>query len=140
MQRILAAVDGSPNSNHAVDVASEVARPIGATLVLVHVSEPIRLSREHYGAFVAQIEERRAHEAEKTLRDAWRQAEKQNVKAEIRSITGPVAESIADLAEAEKADLVVVGNRGLGGVARVLLGSVSDRLVHICKVPVLVAH
>ena len=61
---------------------------------------------------------------------------------EVRTIEleGPAAERIADLAENDGYDLVVVGSRGRNVVARVFLGSVADRLVHICKKSVLVAR
>jgi nucleotide-binding universal stress UspA family protein len=54
--------------------------------------------------------------------------------------TGGPAETLADRADRMDADLVVVGSRGLGAVKRAFLGSTSNRLVHICKRPVLVVH
>jgi nucleotide-binding universal stress UspA family protein len=57
-----------------------------------------------------------------------------------RNLLGAPAETIADLAMDEGFDLVVVGNKGRGAVSRVLLGSVADRLTHICKRPVLVVR
>jgi nucleotide-binding universal stress UspA family protein len=50
---------------------------------------------------------------------------------------GRPASVIADAADSVDADLVVVGRRGLGGVAELLLGSVSHELAHHCKCPVL---
>jgi len=47
---------------------------------------------------------------------------------------------VAEAAAAPDVSLVVVGSRGQGAVARVLLGSVSDRLVHVCPKPILVVH
>jgi nucleotide-binding universal stress UspA family protein len=55
-------------------------------------------------------------------------------------LEGPVAERLAEVAEQDGYDLVVVGSRGRNAVARMFLGSVADRLVHICKKPVLVAR
>ena len=133
-------MDGSLAADQAVDIAIDIAMGTGASLLLVHVSEPIRLSRQDYAEFVARIEEERHREAQAIVNAARWRAESRNCRAEIRLLTGPVAESIADLAEAQGADLVVCGSRGRGAVARVLLGSVSNRLMHICKVPVLVAR
>jgi len=140
IKTIIVAVDGSPPSERAVDLASKIAGPTGARLLLVHVAEPIRLPRERYAEFVAQIEAEQQREEQPILGEAQKRAEAYGVRAETRSISGPIAESIADLAAEEQADLVVVGSRGQGAVARVFLGSVSDRLVHICKVSVLVAR
>ena len=55
-------------------------------------------------------------------------------------LEGPIAERVAETAEQDGFDLVVVGSRGRNAVARVFLGSVADRLVHICKKSVLVAR
>ena len=57
-----------------------------------------------------------------------------------RSVLGPAAETISELADAEGYDLVVVGSTGKGAVKRMLLGSVADRLVHTCTKPVLVVR
>lgn len=56
------------------------------------------------------------------------------------NLHGPVAETLADTALHGGFDLLVVGTKGRGAVSRVLLGSVADRLVHICQVPVLVVR
>ena len=62
------------------------------------------------------------------------------VQADTLVLSGSPAESLAEAALSGEVDLVVVGSRGRGAVARVLLGSVSDRLVHISHKPVLVAR
>ena len=53
---------------------------------------------------------------------------------------GAPAETIADFADEQHFDLVVVGNKGRGAVSRVLIGSTADRLVHICKQAVMVVR
>lgn len=140
IKTIIVAVDGSAPAEKAVDLATKIAGPTGARLLLLHVAEPIHLPRERYAEFVAQLEANQQREEQAILDEAMKRAEAYGVRAQTRSITGPVAESIADLAAEEQADLVVVGSRGQGAVARVFLGSVSDRLVHICKASVLVAR
>jgi nucleotide-binding universal stress UspA family protein len=62
------------------------------------------------------------------------------VQAETSVLSGSPAETLAEAAAAPDVDLVVLGSRGRGAVARVLLGSVSDRLIHISPKPVLVVH
>jgi nucleotide-binding universal stress UspA family protein len=55
-------------------------------------------------------------------------------------LNGTPAERLTDLAEAEGVDLIVVGSKGRGAVSRMLIGSTSDRLIHISKKPVLVVR
>jgi nucleotide-binding universal stress UspA family protein len=62
------------------------------------------------------------------------------VHVETRFESGGPAEVLAELARTEKVDLVVVGHRGRGAVARLLLGSVADRLTQISPRPVLVVR
>ncbi|OGO06111.1 MAG: hypothetical protein A2Y60_01735 [Chloroflexi bacterium RBG_13_54_9] len=57
-----------------------------------------------------------------------------------RSVWGRPSDAICRIAEDEKFDLVVLGRRGRGHVAGLLLGSVSDRVSHCVKVPVLIVH
>jgi nucleotide-binding universal stress UspA family protein len=61
-------------------------------------------------------------------------------RAATQVLYGPPAETLAEAASAGDADLLVVGSRGHGAVARVLLGSTSDRVVHVASMPVLVVH
>jgi len=62
------------------------------------------------------------------------------VTFDSETLSGPVAETLADVAQSQRYDLIVVGHRGRGGVKRVLLGSVADRLVQISSRPVLVVR
>ena len=55
-------------------------------------------------------------------------------------VPGLPAEEVVKVAEAEKADLVVVGTRGHAGVKRLLLGSVADKVIRACRCPVLSVH
>jgi nucleotide-binding universal stress UspA family protein len=62
------------------------------------------------------------------------------VEIDTKVLSGPPAETISEAAAAPDVDLVVAGSRGQGAVARALLGSVTDRLVHVCPKPILVVH
>jgi nucleotide-binding universal stress UspA family protein len=84
-------------------------------------------------------QEHRAH-ADRLLADAMTKLGEPGVQVEPLVLTGSPAESLAEAALASDVGLLVVGSRGRGAVARMLLGSVSDRLVRISKKPVLVSH
>jgi len=140
MKRIVVGVDGSDPSLHAVRLAAELAAPSRSALLLVYVKRPILIPTEGYAALIAGMRLRAEEEAQAVFAPARAEAERFSVPVDTRSLEGSPAEVLVDVAAAEDAGLLVVGNRGAGAASRVLLGSVSDRAVHISKVPVLVVR
>jgi len=140
MKRILVAVDGSEAALRAARMAADVAVRFGARLTLAYVVPRLLLPPDVYGLTIAEVErEQRAH-ADQLIHEALVKLGASGVEVETNVLSGPPAESIAEAAAAPDVDLVVVGSRGKGAVKRMLLGSVSDRLVHICPKPILVVH
>jgi nucleotide-binding universal stress UspA family protein len=140
MRRILVGVDGSEASQGAARLAAEIAVRFGARLTLAYVVPNLLLPPDAYGLNIMDVEQGNREFAEKVLTRCLADLGEAGVQAETAVLSGPAAESLAEAAVSGGADLVVVGSRGRGAVARVLLGSVSDRLVHICAKPVLVAR
>ena len=138
--RVLAAVDGSDPSLKAVRFAAEMARRFGAKLTLVHVVPRLLLPPDVYGLTIATVEREHRAYAERVLAGATAAVEGPGLEVSTSVLFGSPAECIAEQASAPDVGLVVVGSRGHGAVARMFLGSVSDRLVHICPKPVLVVH
>lgn len=142
MKLILVGVDGSPESALAMEKAALLAQATGAQLDLAYVV-PRRLPPGP-DAYVRTAEERREiveHQyAAALLSEAERAVRQPGLVVNTEARTGPVAETLADLAEARKADLVVVGHRGRGAVTRALLGSVAQRLSQISSRPVLIVR
>lgn len=136
MKKILVAVDGSEASMHALRTASTLASALRAGLTLVHVVPPTFVPPEvPFG--VQPWTEEAIKAGELLLEGAAKEA---GVACERLNLTGSPAERLADVAESQAFDLVVVGSKGRGAVARMLIGSVTDRLVHICKRPILVVR
>ncbi len=140
MKRILVGVDGSDASQGAARLAAEIAVRFGARLTLAYVIPNLLLPPDAYGMNVSDVEENNREYAEKVLASSVAKLGEAGVQVDTAVLSGPPAESLAEAAASGGADLVVVGSRGRGAVARVLLGSVSDRLVHISSRPVLVAR
>ncbi len=140
MKRILAAVDGSEPSLHAARLAGDLATKLGAQLMLAHVCVPMVYPAETAWVPIADVERAAESHAEEVLKRAAAELRKQGIEASTLVLHGAAAETLADAAKAEDVDLIAVGSRGRGAVARVLLGSVADRLVHICPKPVLVVR
>ena len=150
MQKILVAVDGSPASKKAAAHAIHLAKLGGGELVFIHVIEDIKMAgvigaRAKYGD-VKLVEG--YHRARKESALQWmgpfeEQAKSQGIKAksEILLDTGEsVTGVIADYAQKNNVDLVVVGTRGLSKFKRLLVGSVASGVSSHVHSPVLVVR
>ncbi|HLL52708.1 MAG TPA: universal stress protein [Myxococcaceae bacterium] len=141
MRKILVGVDGSEPSVHAARMAAELASRTGARLVLAYAIFPNLLSPTVYPDLVKQLEQDERAQANKALDDVIAKAELAALNPERLISMGAAAEVLADAAEADKdVWMVVVGSYGRTATMRVLVGSVADRLIHICKKPVLVVR
>ncbi len=140
MKRILVGVDGSDASHHAAGLAAEIALRFGARLTLAYAVPRLLLPPDAYGLTLAEVEAEHESFAQRLVADAMAKVAEAGVETDTVVLHGSPAESLAEAARAPDVDRVVVGSRGRGAVARVLLGSVTDRLVHICSKPVLVTR
>lgn len=136
IRTILLATDLTAASREATERAIDLAGRLGARLLIVNVLEKRRLAGGGSHERVDQARSERESHLVKVVRDA-RAA---GVQAEFLVWEGDPGGSIAAAAEAEGADLVVVGTRGRSGAERMLLGSVSDHVVRHAACPVLVVR
>ena len=135
-KKIVWATDGSENADRALAYAKSLASAEGATLTVVHIVQKIATSGDKALAWYANEEdvEAKANETVSELSD-----EGLNATLKIVTHVGPQpAHEIADIAREEEADLIVVGTRGHAAIAGLLLGSVTQRLLHVAPCPVLV--
>lgn len=137
---VVAAVDGSEPALKGARWAAELARAIGATLQLTYASFPALLIAPTYETAIQRLEEGEAEHAKQVLADAAKHVEDLGVKCVQTRLIGAAAEAVTDLAMGEHVWGVVVGARGRNAVSRVMLGSVADRLMHICQRPVVVVR
>ncbi|MHB8418091.1 MAG: universal stress protein [Myxococcales bacterium] len=140
MKKILVAIDGSEASQRAATLALELAVPFGASLTLFYAIPPLLVPPDAYGLDVGSILADQEKAAQALLSAAAGRLEAPNVRVGRVFAHGPPAETVAEAAKKEAFDLVVVGSRGRNAAARVLLGSVSDRLAHICERPILIVR
>jgi nucleotide-binding universal stress UspA family protein len=146
IERILVATDASDPSHHAVDMAADMAGKYGATLCLLHVIRDMQLPPEL--AKMAEVEkisgERTAileYVGEKILDDAESRAKaKGAARIERRTARGDPATAILESAERTRADLILLGTRGLGKVKGMLLGSVSRKVLNLSRISCLVVR
>ena len=140
MKRILVGVDGSEASNQAAHLAAEIALRFGARLTLAYAVPKLLLPPDAYGLTLVEVEREHRSYAEKLLGQAAAGIAGSGVEVDTVTLDGMAAEALATAATAPDIGMLVVGSRGRGAVSRMLLGSVSDRLVHISPKPVLVAR
>ena len=131
---IVVGTDGSETAGEAVRQATELASAVGATIHLVSAFEPVgnqRLREERVQApddMQWMVNER--EDVEATLKDASDQVKEAGVQVETYSRQGDPADAILDVAEEQNADLIIVGNKGMTGAKRFLLGSVPNKVSH----------
>ena len=131
---IVVGTDGSDTAKEAVRQAAELAKTVGAKLHLVSAYEPVpegRLRQERQNVPDAmQWMINPKEDVNNTLKEAAEQLEKDGVEVDTYAREGDPADAILDVAEEEKADLIVVGNKGMTGARRFLLGSVPNKVSH----------
>ena len=139
MKKILVGVDGSEQSNAAARFAASLARATGAQLqISCAIVPPMLYGVDATAEVVAQQYKGARDLAATTLQDVSALLGNEGTAAKTFTIEGPAADALAELATKEDVDLVVVGHRGRNAFARIMLGSVADRLVQISQKPVLV--
>jgi nucleotide-binding universal stress UspA family protein len=132
--KVLLATDGSPDAALAARAAADVAEGAGAELCVVHAWHAVPTAR-----FRAFMRSQLGQIAGEVLEGQVERLEGAGASvADARLVEGRAADGILDLAGELGADLVVLGSRGLGPVAHLALGSVSEAVVHHARCPVLV--
>lgn len=141
---IVCGVDGSLDAQAALEVAAGLAERLQLRLVVAHVAEPAYIPYAAAAPFggpaghYAVMEEAESQEeyAARLLEQVVAAADL--LDAERRPTVGVPAERLADLADEEHAELIVVGSRGRGAFKAAFLGSVSNSLVGVARCPVLI--
>lgn len=139
LRRILVAIDGSEPADRALALASELARSAeGGTLILVSaISDPVTFAPTPVAGLQMVIEAEQQG-AERDLAERAERLRAAGVEVETVVRVGPTIDMLLEEAEARRADLVVAGSTGKGALQRALLGSVTTRLLHLLRRPLLV--
>lgn len=136
MPKILIPCDGSDNGLRAVRHAASVAKQHSdVQLELLYVQDPMPL-KVHAAFSVQEIEQMQADEAGRILQPARQILDAEAVPYQFRWRAGPPAREIARFAEEAQCDAIIMGTRGLGPVAGMMIGSVATKVIHLVKVPV----
>lgn len=135
---IVLALDGSKQSIKALTYAIGLAESCGAELIIVHAyahTSDLR-DKEEYEKRVAQ----RKRAGQKILDDARAQFKNARIVVEENLLEGPAAEATLSVAKTRRADLIIMGTRGMGSLEGLLLGSVSTKVTHEAPCTVMVVR
>jgi nucleotide-binding universal stress UspA family protein len=126
--------DGSETAREAVRQATELASRIGAKMHLVSAYEPVPEARlrEERSSAPGDVEWtiNPREDVSVTLEDAAQLIRDEGIDVDTHARMGDPADAILDVAEEQSADLIVVGNKGMTGAKRFLLGSVPNKVSH----------
>jgi nucleotide-binding universal stress UspA family protein len=135
---IVVGTDGSQTAQRAVDEAARLAQAVGGHLHIVSAYTPAvgRISGAPAGA--AKVWAMGPdHEVESLIQEALSKIRESGVEAKSHAVEGDPTDALLEVAERVNADLIVVGNRGMHGMGRVL-GSVPNKISHRAHCSVLI--
>ncbi len=131
---IVVGTDGSETATQAVHQAVELAKQIDAKIELVSAYEPVSDSRLREES--TQVPDdlqwmvNPREDVDATLQEAAAEATERGLDVQVFARQGDPADAILDVAEETNADLIIVGNKGMTGAKRFLLGSVPNKVSH----------
>ena len=138
---IVVGTDGSERAGIAVGCALDLARMTEATLHAVHAAPRGGIATEFVdGAGVPMTRAAIRHDGDRILARIVDWAKREGVTAITHNVDGAPADVLTGVAETVDADLVVVGNRGMSGVQRFVLGSVANSVSHHCPCSLLIVN
>ncbi|MCI0572700.1 MAG: universal stress protein [Myxococcaceae bacterium] len=140
MSRYLVAIDNSQPSLDAVDLAARLASKTGASLTLLHVVTPIDTPPGLPAEFATDLTASLRKEGQDLLDNVAARVKPKGVSVNTQLELGDPARRIADLARQADVEMVVMGSHGRNAMARMLMGSVATKVVHLCEKPVLVVR
>ena len=142
--RIVVGTDGSETAGEAVRQAVDLAKLTGAELSIVSAYSPVseRRVRDTQDAAPTDVQYELGprEEVNLVLDAAAAAARKDGIEVQTHPVEGDPAEAILTVAEDTKADLIVVGNKGMTGARRFLLGSVPNKVSHHAPCSVIIVR
>jgi len=146
MKNILVATDFGEAADVALGYGRTLARTFGATLHVVHVAENVIMRNagfggESYVMLLPDLQRDIEDAARKQLDERMIDNDRPPIPAKTDVLTSVTpAQSIVEYAKNNNVDLIVIGTHGRGGMARLFMGSVAERVVRTAPCPVLTVH
>ena len=136
--KIVVAIDGSEHSYLIVDKAMEHAKLFSVSIILVfcHRRFPTIMGHPYRDEEISNI----ISESEKVIKPFLQHIRNTGIAVEERIMEEPAGAAITDIARIEKCELIVMGSRGLTNLAGLIIGSVTNRVLHTAPCSVLVVR
>jgi nucleotide-binding universal stress UspA family protein len=150
--KILVPLDGSEHSLRALDVAIQIAKKFSGKITLIHVysvtpgpvimPEPGTMSPSGFPVMapveISSVVDAVRKAGDRILEDGERKAKAEGIEVEKKLLEGHTVQEIVRMTREERFELIVVGARGISHIRELLLGSVTDGVIHHASAPVLV--
>jgi nucleotide-binding universal stress UspA family protein len=142
IERILCPIDFSGFSDRACEYGHSFARQFGAKLFVLHVAEPFVAipPSDISPSLIDQVYAQQLSDAEEKARELATRQHWNDVEHEVVLERGGVADAILRFVEAQSIDLIAMGTHGRRGLDRLVLGSVTERILRTARSPVLAVH
>jgi nucleotide-binding universal stress UspA family protein len=151
-ERILVPLDGSEHSLRALEMAKQIAKEFGGKITLIHVysvavrpiivPEPSTFSPAGVSVITAEeaskVAEAVREAGRRVLAEGEQKAKAEKVQVETMLVEGHTVQEIVRAAKEGKLDLIVIGAKGISRIRELLLGSVTDGVIHHAACPVLI--
>lgn len=137
IQRILVAYDGSPHSEHALDVALSMAGDMKAKLFVISVIRPPEPAESAEFHAVVDAGREKYEKSYTRIRELARQ---KSIELETEIVVGHPAEQIIHMADMMQASVIVMGKRSHSILHRWMIGSNSERVLRYAHCPVMIVH
>ena len=131
-------MDGSDNSHRALEAALLLSEKLGAKVTAIHVIEDIPVLHIQSEKLLREVLDAYKKESQLLLSKCSEIATRKGLSINTKLLQGNVGSTILDFCEKEKYDIIVMGSRGMGNFKELILGSVSSKVVHHSRSPVLV--
>jgi nucleotide-binding universal stress UspA family protein len=135
--KILVPIDGSENSKRAFNYALYLSKNLKGEITMLHVADAPPTVYLQSQKVLDELLEKYSNSREKVFEEYFGLAESENVLIKTKLIFGEAGQEIVKFSLKDNSDVIVIGNRGMGHLKEMLIGSVSSAVIHEAKCPIL---
>ena len=135
--KILVPIDGSENSKRAFEYALYLSKNLKGEITILNVADAPPTVYVQSQKVLDELLEKYSKAREKVFDEYHELAQKENVEIKTKVMFGDPGQEIVKFSLKEEFDVIIIGNRGMGHLKKMITGSVSDTVIHDAKCPVL---